>query len=238
MEGIIKASNGFEKAIVTGASSGIGKAIANMLTEVGYDVYGIGRKFNDTDYNFNKIVLDLLDTKALTAQIEKLNKAQDISILVNNAGVGYYGIHETLSPDEISTMVRTNLEVPLILSNLLVSTLKKNNGFIINISSHTATAVNPHGCAYGATKAGLFSFSKSLFEEERKYGLKVIDIQPDMTDTNLYRNANFGVAKDVLAYLAPDDVANAVKYAITQRDGCAITCINLKPQLNRISRNK
>ena len=240
-----------KNAWITGASYGIGFNIAKAFVAAGIktiifnDINEAALERGLANYkeagieNVKGYVCDVTDEEGVKALVEKVHaEVGQIDILVNNAGVGYYGIHETLSPDEISTMVRTNLEVPLILSNLLVSTLKKNNGFIINISSHTATAVNPHGCAYGATKAGLFSFSKSLFEEERKYGLKVIDIQPDMTDTNLYRNANFGVANDVLAYLAPDDVANAVKYAVTQRDGCAITCINLKPQLNRISRNK
>lgn len=78
----------------------------------------------------------------------------------------------------------------MIITNLLLRDLKKNKGTIINISSITAEKTNPHGCAYGATKAGLTSFSHSLFEEARKYGVRVVNLEPDMTDTNLYRNAD------------------------------------------------
>ena len=77
----------------------------------------------------------------------------------------------------------------MIITNLLLRDLKKNKGTIINISSITAGKANPHGCAYGATKAGLTSFSHSLFEEARKYGVRVVNLEPDMTDTKLYRNA-------------------------------------------------
>ena len=118
----------------------------------------------------------------------------------------------------------------------LLKSLKKNDGYVINISSHTASKANPHGVAYGATKAGLSSFSKSLFEEERKYGLKVINIEPDMANTNLYRSASFGPDEDIDAYLEPSEIADAVEFALSQRNGCIITQIALEPRLNRISK--
>lgn len=250
------------KVIITGASSGIGAAIANRMAEAGYEVYGIGRDFEKADNyekspewkqscdeglaegkpeaeaaeNFHKIRLNLLDTEALKRTISGINRDEDVFILVNNAGIGCYGLHEQLTTEDIQDMVRTNLEVPMVLSNLLVKTLKKNRGFIINISSHTATQANPHGCAYGATKAALSSFSRSLFEEERKYGLKVVTIEPDMTDTNLYRNSNFGVDEDAMAYLKPEEVAEEVMHVISMRDGCVVTNIAMRPQINRIGR--
>lgn len=245
-----------KKAIVTGASSGIGRAITYALLENEFEVFAIGRDFSDLNYELNHklnqkdlslsgeeinrrlhiIVLDLLDTPRLLSLVEEINKNNDIQLLVNSAGVGYYGLHESLKPDMLQTMLRTNLEVPLLLSNLLLKNIKKNEGFIVNISSHTASKANPHGCAYGATKAGLSSFSKSLFEEERKYGLKVINIEPDMAKTNLYRDADFCEADDFEAYLLPEEIAEAVIFAINQRPGCIITDIHLQPKLNKIMR--
>lgn len=235
-----------KKAIVTGASSGIGEAIAKRLAAEGFEVYGIGRSFKNSNEKtdekdkgiIHQLVLDLLDFEKTEKVIKEIDRDGDVYILVNNAGVGFYGLHEQLRAADIMTMLRTNLELPMLLSNLLLKTIKKNKGYIVNISSHTATQANPHGCAYGATKAGLSSFSKSLFEEERKYGLKVINIEPDMTDTALYRNANFGVDDDIQAYLLPDEVADAVIYALGSREGCAITDIHLQPQINRIKRSK
>ena len=133
-------------------------------------------------------------------------------------------------------MVRTNLEAPMIITNLLLRDLKKNAGIIVNTSSVTAGKSNPHGCAYGATKAGLTSFSHSLFDEARKYGVKVINIEPDMTATNLYRNADFAADEDAEARLLPEEIADAVWYAVSQREGLVVTDIVLKPQLHRIKR--
>jgi short-subunit dehydrogenase len=156
--------------------------------------------------------------------------------LVNNAGVGYYGLHEELDAKKISAMVRTNLEAPMIFSNALLRTLKENRGWIINISSVTAEETNPHGCAYGATKAGLLSFSKSLFAEARKSGIKVVTIMPDMTATNLYRNADFKEDDDPAAHLCPEEIADAVAFVLEQRDGAVVTELTVRPQLHRIMR--
>ena len=122
---------------------------------------------------FHPIVCDLLDTKKLQSVVAALQKEwkqekRTFSLLVNNAGTAYYGLHEELRPEGISEMVRVNLEVPMLLTQQLLRTLKQNHGTIINISSVTAIGSNPHGVAYGATKAGLLSFSRSLFDEARK----------------------------------------------------------------------
>ncbi|MCH5268450.1 MAG: SDR family oxidoreductase [Lachnospiraceae bacterium] len=225
-------------AIVTGASSGIGSAIAKMLLELGYEVYGIGRKFDNeyTHPQFHALECDLLDTAQLERRITDIRKNNIVHVLVNNAGVGYYGLHEELNPSKIRELVRTNLEVPMILTNLLLRDLKVSGGFVINISSVTALQENPHGCAYGATKAGLTGFSRSLFAETRKYGVKVITVQPDMTRTNLYRNADFANDETAEAVLEPEEVAEAVRYAVTAREGMVVSEITLKPQIHRIQR--
>ena len=204
--------NGNQKkaAIVTGASSGIGKAIAEMLVSLGYEVFGFGREFT-AEVSFHPVVCDLLDTEELERHIKQIRKQYEIYILINNAGIGYYGLHEELNAAKIKQMVRTNLELPLLLSNLLLRDLKKSKGYLLQISSVTALKNSPHGCAYGATKAGLTAFSRSLFDEARKYGVKVTVIHPDMTQTKLYRNADFTAAEDLQASLLPEDVAEAVR---------------------------
>lgn len=274
-------------ALVTGASSGIGRAISARLLALGYEVYGIGRQFpaelpeasvNATDLSagtrpqarltpeteaaawtptnpsaseiaaaagspaaFHPIVCDLLDTKKLQSVVASLQKEwkqekRTLTLLVNNAGTAYYGLHEELRPEGISEMVRVNLEVPMLLTQQLLRTLKQNHGTIINISSVTAISSNPHGVAYGATKAGLLSFSRSLFDETRKYGVRVTAILPDMTDTELYRHADFTADPAMDAHLEPTDVADAVEYALTTRAGTCVPEIILRPQLHRIKK--
>lgn len=272
-------------ALVTGASSGIGRAISARLLALGYEVYGIGRQFpvelpkasvNETDLSagtrpqtpltpeadaaawtptnpsaseitatagppaaFHPVVCDLLDTRKLPSVVASLQKEwkqekMSFALLVNNAGTAYYGLHEELRPEGISEMVRVNLEVPMLLTQQLLRTLKQNHGTIINISSVTAIGSNPHGVAYGATKAGLLSFSRSLFDEARKYGVRVTAILPDMTDTELYRHADFTADPAMDAHLEAEDVADAVEYALTTRAGTCVPEIILRPQLHRI----
>ena len=228
-------------AIVTGASSGIGQAIASVLLEHNYRVYGLSRTKPKnqtliTHPEFTSICIDLTNTNSLLDCINDIKKEGPISLLVNNAGVGYYGPHEELNIRKLHEMVMVNVEVPLLLSNLLLRDLKKMQGTIINISSVTATKANPHGCAYGATKAALSNFSTSLFEETRKYGVRIVTIQPDMTKTNLYRNANFHEADEPDTYLCPDEVAEAVRYALSVRPGILIRELTLQPQKHQIKR--
>lgn len=231
-------------AVVTGASSGIGRAVSETLCKLDYEVYGFGRDFSRKETGrmieqypaFHPLICDLLDTGEMLQQIQKIENKQNISVLVNNAGVGYYGLHEELNPHQIMELVRTNLELPMILTGQLLRILKANHGYVINISSVTAEETNPHGCAYGATKAGLTSFGDSLFAETRKYGLKVTTIQPDMTCSNLYRNANFEQGEEPESYLKPEQIGEAVAYALTREEGVVIPKITLQPQLHRIRR--
>ena len=235
-----------EAAIVTGASSGIGAAISARLCKMGYEVFGIGRSFGssfaeqfpDAADNplFHAVVCDLLDTEKMLKLVRGIAAEATVTLLVNNAGSAYYGLHEELSPKKIQEMVRTDLEVPMILSQQLLRGFKKNKGCIVNIASVTAQQSNPHGCAYGAVKAGLARISRSLVDEARKYGVRVAVVSPDMTKTELYRNADFTVGEETESYLLPQDVADAVAYIVGQREGVAVSEVTLRPQYHRIRR--
>ena len=221
-------------ALITGTSSGIGLKIAENFLNQGIYVIGLSRTQSPISHeNFLNFCINLSDFNATEQLIKNLTKEYDISILVNNAGVGYYGLCEELSPSKIHEIISTNLEAPIMLSALLLRQFKKNNGTIINISSVTASKSNPHGAAYGASKAGLSNFGSSIFDEARKHGVRVITIEPDMTDTNLYRNADFSCSTEAGCYLDANDVADAVNYALNS--GC-VTNITLKPQFHRIAR--
>lgn len=227
-------------AIVTGASSGIGFEISKRLLKMGYKVYGFGRDFSKVDFydsNFIKEVCDITEVNALVKIIEKIKKENQVCLLVNNAGVGYFGPHEELNPKKIHLMVSTNLEVPMVLCNMLLRDLKKNKGMIINISSVTAKYVSTYGCVYGATKAGLTHFSESLFSEIRKTGVKVVSVHPDMTKSNFYRNANFREDdSDSDFYIDSEVIADTVKSILMQDSNIAVTDITIRPQKHRIKR--
>jgi len=231
-----------KNCIVTGATSGIGKAIAARLLKEGYTVYGLGRDFSGTaelegaDGVFCGITCDLRDADALAVTADFLQKkAKTIDVLVNSAGVAFYGPAETLTPVNISEMVDVNVKAPLILTSVLLPKLKEAAGIVINVSSVTARRdSNTHGAAYGATKAALTSFGTSLFEEVRKHGVRVVNLHPDLTATNLYRSAGFTVTGEPDSTLTPEDVADAAMFAIGSREGMCVTDITVRPQRNRI----
>jgi short-subunit dehydrogenase len=226
-------------AIITGASSGIGLEISKVLVKNEYKVYGFGRDFSKANFqaeNFIPVNSDLTQISKMCSKVQQICEEEEVHMLVNNAGVGYFGPHEEQNPKKIQEMVTINLEVPMILTQLLLRDLKRNSGYVINISSVTANKSNTYGCAYGATKAGISNFSKSLFDEVRKYGVKVIVIHPDMTKSNFYRHANFCEGENSDAYLLAEEVAQTVDMIVSQREGLVISEITLQPQKHQISK--
>lgn len=230
-----------KNVLLTGATSGIGFAIGQKLAKEGYTVFGIGRtieKVAALPDNFTLFSCDITDTAALLAVIkeirEKLNGAYP-DIVIHSAGVGYYGLAENLTDTQVKELIRTNLEAPLLLTTHLLQPFKqRGHGHFVFISSITAEKTNPHGAVYGATKAALSSFAGSLFEEVRKNGIKVTTIQPDMTQSDLYRNADF--TADETACLFPEDIADAVEFLLSQPEHLVTAKLTIQPQLHRIKK--
>ena len=224
-------------AVVTGASSGIGYAISKMLSEEGYKVYGIGRVFQgDVSFFEERISMDIRDTDIL---LKKLSAFRQVDVLVNAAGSAYYGLTEFMTAEQISEMCRVHLEAPMIITSALLPRIKDKKGYIINIASVTSTRINTHGACYGALKAGLRSFGRSLFEEARKHGVKVVTVCPDLTrGTRLYRNADFEPSDDTGCFLVPEDTAECVRNILSMRDGACVTEVEVRPQLNRVEKKQ
>lgn len=223
-----------KRALVTGASSGIGRAAAERLVRLGYEVTGIGRNFRRDESGIRQVILDLTDEKGLREFLADYRSEGAPSLLVHCAGVAWYGMAEEMEEEKVRAMIRTNLEVPMIITGALLRDIKSVNGTVIFISSVTADGPSPRACVYGAAKAGLTAYAESLFAENRKYGLKVSVIEPDLTDTNLYRNAAFRPEEGEMYCLSPEDTADAVEFIVTRRAGEVLTHLTLRPQKNRI----
>ncbi|MGI5990011.1 MAG: SDR family NAD(P)-dependent oxidoreductase [Lachnospiraceae bacterium] len=225
-----------KRALVTGASSGIGRAVAERLIRLGYDVTGIGRNFRQDESKIRQVILDLTDEKGLREFLRSYREEGPASLLVNCAGVAWYGMAEEMEDSKVRAMLRTNLEAPMIITGALLRDLKSVNGTVIFISSVTADGPSPRACVYGAAKAGLTAYAESLFAENRKYGLKVSVIEPDLTDTDLYRNADFRPESGEEYCLSAEDTADAVEFILTRHAGEVLTHLTLRPQKNRIRR--
>lgn len=201
-------------AIVTGYSSGIGKAIALELEQNGYNIIQLESR--------------LENTIALEKEVKEILKSKDIDVLVNCAGIGVFEPHEELNSSKIEALIAINLTAPILLMNLTLRSLKKTKGHIINITSVEATRHSKFSATYTATKAGLRNFSLALFEEVRKSGVRVTSINPDMTDTNFFDNLKFKPSKKEQTHLLSGELALNVLDIIKAKG--VVTDITIRPQ--------
>ena len=174
-------------AVLSGASSGIGLSIARLLLKSDYKIYSLSRSKPPIDGTPNMIHIpcDLTCSDDRDRSVTMILEAESrIDLLINCAGEGQFGPHETIDATQLQHMLRLNLEAPIVITGQFLRAVRVAKGHIINISSISATGVAPHGCAYAAGKAGLSHFTNSLFEETRRQGIAVSLIQPDLTQTD------------------------------------------------------
>jgi len=201
-------------AIVTGYSSGIGQSICVALENNGYVIIKLSSR--------------LECIKDIENEVKTILKEIEIDLLVNCAGVGVFQPHEEVSVLKIKELLDVNLTAPIILTNLVLRSLKKTKGNIINISSVEATKHSKFSALYTATKSGLRDFSLTLFEELRKSGVGVTTINPDLTVTNFFDDLQFEPSPNEETYLLPETIAKAV-INILNTDG-VITDLTIRPQ--------
>ena len=177
-------------ALVTGSSSGLGRAVAEELERRSFRVIGLGRKKPEGVADSDFIVCDLSDP-ASVEQIpaELARRAERLDILVNNAGFGGYATWEELPPAELRRMFEVDFFAPVRIAQLLLPLLAENQGYIINIASVAALAPVPCMGAYSAVKAALASFSATLRAEASLQKVKVLTVCPGRISTGFSSRA-------------------------------------------------
>lgn len=171
-------------AIITGASSGIGKECALLLQENGYLVYDISKTINPS-LNYTHYECDVNDSEKIDKILKEIfDKEGHIDVFVNNAGFGIAGAIENTKEENIKAQINTNLTSVINLCGKIIPYIKvSGGGNIINISSVGGIVALPFQAVYSATKAGVEIFSKALAIEVKPYNIKVTAILPGDTKT-------------------------------------------------------
>jgi 3-oxoacyl-[acyl-carrier protein] reductase len=219
--------------VVTGASRGIGLAIARKLAATGYNVIGVARResdefrnavreLNDGSGGLHFRAFDLSEIDAIRAFVKLLREEFGaIYGLVNNAGIGNEGLLATMHNSEIEALVRLNVLSPVILTKYVARHMMANGeGRIVNMSSIIASTGYNGLSVYGATKAAATGFTRSLAREVGKLGITVNAIAPGFIATELTQ----GLTDEARARIAgrsalrrlPEacDVARMVEYLL------------------------
>lgn len=233
--------------LITGCSTGIGRATALRLAKAGHTVYATARRAESIAdlraAGAHTLALDVTDEDSMTAAVEQVIAEQGaVGVLINNAGYSQSGAVETLSMDDLRRQFETNVFGLVRMCQLVLPGMRRQHwGRIVNISSMGANFTFPGGGAYHASKYAVEAISDALRFEVKGFGIGVTVVQPGLIRTEFAATAQTGLATDggpyaefnasvgaatedayakgPLAKLGgdPDSVAKAVEQAITAK---------------------
>ncbi len=221
--------------LVTGASSGIGRAVCERLLADGHEVIGLSRSIDAPRYSqsgFTALACDLTDFASSADTITALLKSgRSLTGAVFCAGAGYFGGLEQLDFQRIRRLLDLNLLSPMQLSKLLVPGFKRQgHGRLIFIGSEAALEGSKNGTAYCASKFGLRGFVQALSAECRQSGVNVSLINPGMVRTAFFESLHFQPGRDDSNAITPELVAESVAYLLGVDANTVVDEINLSPR--------
>ncbi|MDX1590347.1 MAG: SDR family NAD(P)-dependent oxidoreductase [Balneolaceae bacterium] len=213
-------------AVVTGASRGIGLAITKALIESGIKVAGWSRTKPETfsHPDFYHFAVDLTLEESVKEGYKATTQAlgNQISILINNAGVGYKGDLENMPTDKWRYLFDLNVHGIFYTSRLFIPAMKKQGeGYIINISSGAGTNGIAGMACYSATKHAVAGLSESMHLELRNHGIKVTCLSPGSVDT--------GFSDSKKNKLKPEDLGESVIHILSMPKNHHYTDIQVRP---------
>ena len=223
--------------LVTGASRGIGRAIAQKFVQAGYQVFGTTRQTSPVGTVTRVLHLDVQEEESVEKCVDAvLAQTGRIDFLINNAGISIYGAIEEVSLAQIKAVFETNFFGVVRMTQAVLPTMRRQaGGRVINIGSLAGFLPMPYQAAYAASKHALAGWTETLDLEVRRFGIRAILIQPGFIRTDIDRNSTTGeLLKDIysdersrvidklrVSVESGDDpvtVADAVLQAATKRE--------------------
>jgi NAD(P)-dependent dehydrogenase (short-subunit alcohol dehydrogenase family) len=223
-------------ALVTGASRGIGRAIALRLAQLGARLLLVARdaaaltavqqEIAARSGDAEVLACDISSAPALEALGTDIHAAGGCDILVNCAGIGRIGepLHE-MPPQDFDAVFATNVRAPYLLMRAIVpSMITRGGGHVVNISSLAGQGTLANGAAYAASKSALNALTYSTAEELRAHNIRVSVVAPGSVNTEFGRGG-----KDRSKMLQPEDVAGVVAMLVTQPPQSFISEVRMRP---------
>ncbi len=220
------------RALVTGASAGLGETFARRLADRGVDLVLVARReqrlqelADELPVDVEVVAADLADRSDLARVEARLRDAErPVDLLVNNAGFAAYGPVAELDADLQTALVEVNVTAPVRLTRaVLPGLLARGRGGIINLGSTAGFQANPDGASYGGAKAFVHSFTEALYEELRGSGVHALLVAPGITATEFQAVA--GVpdgAVPAAAFMPPGPVVDAALTAFARGDAVCV----------------
>jgi NAD(P)-dependent dehydrogenase (short-subunit alcohol dehydrogenase family) len=224
-------------ALITGASRGIGFAIARRLGRMGARVSICGRDQAKLDQSASGLRTEGIETLAVRADVTRgeqisslVHRTQQelgpIDILVNNAGTGVFGPFHEFGEADWDALMDTNLKSVFLMCRAVApEMIRRQTGQIINISSLAGKSTFANGAIYCASKWGLMGLTGSMAEDLRGYGIRVSAVCPGSVATEFPGPGGKSPSKK----LQPDDVAHVVAALATQAEGSFISEVHIRP---------
>jgi NAD(P)-dependent dehydrogenase (short-subunit alcohol dehydrogenase family) len=213
-------------ALVTGASQGIGRAIAQRLSSDGIHIVNLDRGPPGVDTLGEWVEVDLADAAALQTALDDVVSRVQVDALVNNAAIAQSAMLEEVTEEDFDLACAVNLRAPMICARALVPGMKSRGfGRIVNISSR-AHLGKTHRTAYSATKGGILSMAKVWALESAAHGVTCNTIAPGPIRTELFERVNppgMPRTQEIIGTVPvgrlgePEDIANAVAFFLDER---------------------
>jgi short-subunit dehydrogenase len=229
------------RALITGASSGIGKATALAFAQAGIDVALVSRSQDKLEAIATKAREAGVEAKAYPLDLAKMEQVKSeisaiaadfapIDILVNNAGMGYTNPLIETPLSDWQRVIDLNLtSVFQCILGVLPTMRQQQRGTIINVASIAGQQPFPDWGAYSVSKAGLIALSKTLAAEERPHGIRVVTFSPGAVNTPIWDTDTVQIDLNRSAMLTPEIVAQSILYAVMMPEEAVIDSVTLMP---------